>query len=116
MTQLDSQFLYGPDMTMCIPAPTMVIPSPQMIAIDHPYITPDSNGRFTVLMPCHEWSFAWLRVMASYPSLPHLHVVMLCAIDYGTAMREQPSAAASLFIAHMTIYGYPPIMHAAPPS
>ena len=112
---METEFIYGPDMALCIPEPTMVIPSAQMIAVDHPGSTPNDLGRFTVVIPCHEWSYSWLRMMATYHSLPHLHVTVHCMEDYGKAFQDQhPAAAGTLFIAHMMTYGYPPLLRRNP--
>ena len=111
MSQMETELLYGPDMILSMPPPTMVIPSMQMIAEDHPCMDADEHGRFTLVLPCHEWSYIWLRQMSTHDSLPHLQVSVHCMKDYGKAFNDQhPSAAAMLFIAHMVTYGYPPLL------
>jgi hypothetical protein len=104
-------------MALCMPEPTMVIPSAQMIAVDHPRSLRDDLGRFTVVLPCHEWSYSWLRMMATCHSLPHLHVTVHCMEDYGKAFNRDaghPAAAGTLFIGHMQTYGYPPLLRRNP--
>jgi hypothetical protein len=115
MSQMETEFFYGPDMLLTMPPPTMIIPSPQMLAVDHPHITADAHGCFTLILPCHEWSYMWLHQMSTHDSLPHLRVTIHCMEDYGQAFHDQhPAAAATLFIAHMMTYGYPPLLRGPP--
>ena len=97
----------GPDFALCVPPPDMVIPSLSMLHIDHPDLT-DSH-LVSMLMPCHPWTTHWLQAMATFDSLPHIHVTVLCVDEYSQAMALSRPAALALFLTHMMLYGYPTI-------
>ena len=117
LRQLSYEELNGPDLHLALPSPTMIIPSVIQLrgvissgaaTVIHASTIPQDD--FVVLMPLHEWSFQWLRLMATQDTIPHLSAQILCVTEYAEARVQPTNVAIADFMTNMMTFGFPVTM------